>query len=129
MKKWGLKIYKKKIISCILIAGLLIISSCEILDDDDDNVLDSDNVFYDSEGILIIYGTMRFIDVEFGCWQLESIEGRHYAPINLPERFKQNGIFVKVHAKLRPDIYGICRTGLFIEVLSIRKIEVKKPII
>lgn len=67
-------------------------------------------------------GVVRFIDVEGGCWAIES-GGDLYEPIDLPEAFEQDGLGVDFEAVERDDLASICQVGPIVELLRIREVE------
>jgi len=67
-------------------------------------------------------GVVRFIDVEGGCWAIESA-GDFYEPIDLPEAFEQDGLAVDFEAVERDDLASICQVGPIVELLRIRAME------
>lgn len=63
-------------------------------------------------------GTVRFVDVEGGCWVIET-ESERYEPINLASEFRVDGLFVLFRASERRDLASICQVGRIVEVVSI----------
>ena len=69
--------------------------------------------------IVKIRGTVVHKNVEGGFFAIEGDDGRVYDPINLPDRFKKDGLKVKVNAKLRNDMGSIHMVGDIIEIVEI----------
>ena len=51
--------------------------------------------------------TVRFIDIEGGCWALDTPRGR-YEPIGLPAEFRVDGLAVVVTLRDAPDMGSVC---------------------
>ena len=64
-------------------------------------------------------GTVEFVDVEGGCWTIES-NGETYEPINLPEEMREDGLAVEFEATVRDDMASICQVGTIVELVRIR---------
>jgi hypothetical protein len=64
--------------------------------------------------------TVRFIDVEGGCWVIETAAGR-FQPVDLPEKFRIDGRLVVV-AMRKPaqEMASICQVGPLMHIESIR---------
>jgi hypothetical protein len=54
--------------------------------------------------------TVRFIQVETGCWVLETAAGR-VQPVDLPEAFRQDGLAVEVVLRDAPAMMSACQVG------------------
>lgn len=54
--------------------------------------------------------TVRFVDVETGCWALDTAAGR-VQPIDLPEAFRKDGLAVSVELRDAPDMMSTCQVG------------------
>jgi hypothetical protein len=54
--------------------------------------------------------TVRFVQVETGCWVLETAEGR-VQPVSLPEAFRRDGLAVEVVLRDAPDMMSACQVG------------------
>jgi len=63
-------------------------------------------------------GIVRFIDVEGGCWGIES-DGTIYEPIDLPEAMRIDGLVVVYEAEVLLDRASICQIGPVIDLLRI----------
>jgi hypothetical protein len=67
-------------------------------------------------------GTVRFVDIEGGCWVIETAD-ETYEPINLPTELRQDGLGVSFQANERGDLASICMVGPMIELLRIQPNE------
>ncbi len=63
-------------------------------------------------------GTVRFVNVEGGCWGIES-GGTMYEPVNLPESMRIDGLAVVYEAERTTDLASICQIGPIIRLLRI----------
>lgn len=57
-----------------------------------------------------VEGTVRKVDVEGGCWIIETAQGR-VQPVDLPERFRVDGLAVRVTLRDAPGIMSVCQVG------------------
>ena len=57
-----------------------------------------------------VEGTVRHLDVEGGCWVIETAQER-VQPADLPERFRVDGLAVRVKLRDAPDLVSICQVG------------------
>lgn len=62
--------------------------------------------------------TVRFVDIEGGCWSLDTPHG-HYEPINLPAEFRVDGLAVRVSLRAAPDRVSICMMGQLVRIDAI----------
>jgi hypothetical protein len=63
--------------------------------------------------------TVRFVNVEGGCWALDDRTGKRYEPIALPPQFKADGKRVRVTLKPRPEMGSFCMVGEIVEIVTI----------
>ncbi|MDH3208307.1 MAG: hypothetical protein OEO79_17025 [Gemmatimonadota bacterium] len=63
-------------------------------------------------------GVVRFVDVEGGCWGIDSA-GQRLEPINLPERFRVDGLRVSFQAEDAADVASICQIGRLVRLTEI----------
>ena len=63
-------------------------------------------------------GVVRFIDVEGGCWVIDTADQR-LEPINLTSEFQIDGLNVSFQASERTDLASICQVGQIVELESI----------
>lgn len=68
---------------------------------------------------LQLAGTVTHLDIEGGVWVIRSGE-TNYNPMNLPERFRTEGLQIEAEAKRRDDIASISMVGPIIELVRIR---------
>jgi hypothetical protein len=64
-------------------------------------------------------GVVRFVDVEGGCWAIDTGQTR-LQPINLTEPFRVDGLAVSFAAEARPDLASICMVGQIVELTAIQ---------
>ncbi len=67
-------------------------------------------------------GTVAFVEVEGGCWVIDTSEGR-LEPINLPERFKVDGLDVAIIASETSEAASICQVGTLVQIASIERVD------
>ena len=60
-------------------------------------------------------GTVRFVDVEGGCWIIDTADER-LEPIDLPADFRVDGLRVFFEANERSDLASICQVGRIVEL-------------
>lgn len=65
-------------------------------------------------------GTVEFLQVEGGCWSIQT-ETERYEPVNLPEEFEEDGLRVRFEAEVREDLGSICQIGPIIELREIER--------
>ncbi|MEJ2183717.1 MAG: hypothetical protein P8Y66_09345 [Nitrospirota bacterium] len=75
------------------------------------------------EPVITGKGTVRFVDVEGGCWSIVDEEGRRYEPLNLPDAFRRDGLRVAFKARARSDVASACMVGRIIEILQIEALK------
>lgn len=66
-----------------------------------------------------IAGTVAYMDIEGGFYAIHGEDGRKYAPVNLPEAYRRDGLTVNVTARLKTDTVGVHMYGAIIEIVSI----------
>lgn len=66
------------------------------------------------------YATVRFVNVEGGCWQLVAPSGTSYEPRDLPPGFQSDGRQVTVTLRFDDNTGTVCAVGRPVLVLSIR---------
>ena len=64
--------------------------------------------------------TVRFVQVETGCWVLETNTGR-VQPVELAEEFRVDGLEVNVVLRDAPPMMGVCQVGPYKAVDKISK--------
>jgi hypothetical protein len=64
--------------------------------------------------------TVRFVNVEGGCWVLVSESGTTFEPTALPAGYQQDGLSVRFAYQARNDVGSFCMVGgEIVEITSI----------
>lgn len=87
----------------VAVAALLLAGSCQLLGLDES--LSGD-------------GTVRFLEIEGGCWVIES-SGETYEPLSLPREFQEDGLRIRFEARTVEDVASVCQVGPIIELVEI----------
>ena len=69
--------------------------------------------------VLATNATIRFVDLEGGCWALVTSAGS-YEPIGLPQEFRKDGLAVYAVANGAPDAVSVCQMAPLVTLDSIR---------
>lgn len=69
----------------------------------------------DSGESLSTEGTVRHLEIEGGCWAIET-SGERYEPLNLPTDLREDGLRIRFEAEVLPDVATFCQVGPAIEV-------------
>lgn len=64
--------------------------------------------------------TVRFVQVETGCWVIET-ETERVQPVELAEEFRVDGLEVNVVLRDAPPMMGVCQVGPYKTVAKISK--------
>lgn len=73
--------------------------------------------------VVRVAGTVRHYDFEGGFWAVRSDDGTTYDPAGgLPLDFRQEGIRVFLHARVRPDFVTFHWVGPVVELISLRRL-------
>jgi len=72
-----------------------------------------------SNQVLATNATIRFVNLEGGCWALETSTGR-YEAIGLPQEFRKDGLAVYVVVHGAPQAVSICQMAPLVTLDSIR---------
>jgi hypothetical protein len=77
-------------------------------------------------GELHLSGTVHFVQIESGCWQLEAESGRRYElqPEQAPASLLRDGAKVSVVGQLAEGTETGCRVGMPIDVRRVVSVEV-----
>jgi hypothetical protein len=67
-----------------------------------------------------VNATVVFVDVEGGCWALDTDASTRFEPDSLPDEFKRSGLRVHATLKLQREWGSYCLVGPVVEVLWIR---------
>lgn len=72
-------------------------------------------------GELHIVGTVRFLEMDGGCWQLVATDGGRYQlqPGQAPESVLRDGASVALIVRLRTEPATACRVGTPVEVREV----------
>lgn len=65
--------------------------------------------------------TVRFANIEGGCWMLVAGEAMRFEPVGLPDDYKIDGLQVRATLRHRPDMGSYCMIAPLAEVLSISR--------
>ncbi|MGH7525807.1 MAG: hypothetical protein ACREMX_03800 [Gemmatimonadales bacterium] len=78
-----------------------------------------------STGELRINGTVHFLAVEGGCWQLRTDGGRRYElrPDQAPDDILQDGARVSLFGAIRDDLASVCQVGALLDVLRVTWVD------
>ena len=110
----------KKTIAILGLLGLTIFFGCgQPTAVKTNDAASSENVSVPDTEPFEIRGSIVYKDLEGGFFAIKGDDGRIYDPINLPDRFKKDGLKVKVNAKLRNDMGSIHMVGDIIEIVEI----------
>jgi hypothetical protein len=77
-----------------------------------------------STGIRVT-GTVRFLTVEGGCWQLQAQNGARYElrPGQAPPRVLVDGAQVVLVVRLRTDLVSFCMVGDIVDVEQVESVR------
>jgi hypothetical protein len=71
--------------------------------------------------VLTTEATIRFVNVEGGCWAIQNAAGQLYEPINLALGFRTDGLSVRVVLRNAPDATSICMIGPLVTIDSVSR--------
>jgi hypothetical protein len=69
--------------------------------------------------VLTTNAIVRFVDLEGGCWVIETAPGRRYEPVNLDLAFRTDGLHVRVVLRDAPGMASICQMAPLVTIDSI----------
>ncbi len=69
-------------------------------------------------GAFVLTAAVRFVDVEGGCWALDTDSVR-YEPLGLPAEYRVDGMAVQTVVEPVSDVGTICMLGRLVRVLAI----------
>ncbi|NUM80631.1 hypothetical protein HUU42_07455 [bacterium] len=75
----------------------------------------------ESDKQVALSGTVKFIALEGGFYGIEGDDGVHYDPIDFDERFKQDGLRVRVKGRIDPSIGTIHMWGYSLIITHIEE--------
>lgn len=96
----------KTMLICFVLFSLLFSFGC-ILNPENHNIV---------KGL----GTIKHIDLEGGFYGIVAENGECYDPINLPSRFKKDGLRVWFKGKVRGELGSFHMWGTVIELITIK---------
>lgn len=68
-----------------------------------------------------ITGTIRYVDVEGGCYGIETEDGVKLDPVNLPADFEEDGLRIKARVEGLEDRVSIHMWGTLVRILEIER--------
>ena len=71
--------------------------------------------------IVAAEATVRFIDLEGGCWVIETTAGGRYEPVNLATGLHSDGLLVNVVMRDAPGGASVCQVGPLVTLDSISR--------
>jgi inhibitor of cysteine peptidase len=73
----------------------------------------------------LVYGTgeIVFLSFEGGFFGINSDDGEHYDPINLPDEFKIDGLQINFIGIIRNDLLSFHMWGRILELIFIKEVE------
>jgi hypothetical protein len=71
--------------------------------------------------VLTTDATIRFVNIEGGCWAIQNAAGQLYEPINLARGFRIDGLSVRVVLRGAPDATSICMIGTLVTIDSVSR--------
>jgi hypothetical protein len=73
------------------------------------------------ENTLEFSGEIRHTSLEGGAWIIQATDSTRYEPLNLNEKYHEEGLNVRVVAEEKPDRMSFLQIGPIIEIKSIEK--------
>ena len=74
----------------------------------------------DSTDVFTGNATVRFLNLEGGCWALETAQGS-YEPAGLPTEFRQDGLRVYTVVRRAPHLISTCMLAPIVTIEEIRR--------
>ncbi len=71
-------------------------------------------------------GEIKYLDLEKGCWIIETSDNIQYEPLNLNEEFQEDGLEIEFEAEIVENAVSICQIGTLIEISDIEIIIEKE---
>lgn len=71
--------------------------------------------------LLHVVGRVQHNDLEGGFYLLRDDQGNRYNPLNLPDRFRLDGMPIEAEARPRNDVSSIGMVGQVVELVRIRR--------
>jgi hypothetical protein len=74
-------------------------------------------------GAVCVTGTDRHVALEGGFWAIRGDDGTTYDPLGgLPKDFQQDGLRVRLDARIRTDVGSFHMAGPIVEILALRRL-------
>ena len=74
-------------------------------------------------GAVCVTGTVRHFDLEGGFWAVRGDDSTTYDPLGgIPAAYRQDGVRVRLTARLRPDVVSVHMAGPIVEILALRRL-------
>jgi hypothetical protein len=74
-------------------------------------------------GELRVRGTIRFVDVEGGCWQFRGRDGTTYELRQAPDSILVDGTEATLVLRRRDDLASICQVGTIVDVERVESVS------
>ena len=76
-------------------------------------------------GELRFHGTIRFVEVEGGCWQFQTDNGRRFElrPGQAPDAILRDGTAAMLVLDLRTDLASVCQVGTVADVERVERVR------
>jgi len=71
----------------------------------------------------MITGTVRYVELEGGFYELVANSGEKYDPVNLPAEYRNDGLRVKFQIQEKKGLVSFHMRGKIVEVVTIEKLE------
>ena len=71
-------------------------------------------------------GTVHYVDLEGGFYGIETDDGLHYRPLDLPTRFQKDGIRIRFCGRAVQGVIGIQMWGIPVEVSEVEPVEPRR---
>ena len=65
---------------------------------------------------------VTYLPIEGGAWVLRADDGTTYQPLGLGQAFQEEGLRVRVEARLQTDVASTLQVGTIVRVVSVRRI-------
>ncbi|MFQ5707621.1 MAG: hypothetical protein ACE5HO_09250 [bacterium] len=99
---------KKSIYLTCLFTTALLVAGC-ILGSDDSSTVNA-------------RGKIALVQVEGGFFGIVGDDGNNYDPINLDEKFQQEGLRIRFEGRKRKDLNSVHQWGILVEIIEIEKL-------
>lgn len=96
--------------SSVILGAIVLAAACDGRDVNDPDPLGTN-------------ATVRFVNVEGGCWILVAENGVTFEPVTLPDSYRQDGLDVRFAYQPRNDAGSYCMVGG--EIVEVTSIETR----